>query len=148
MFILVEGEAGAVELGPDYWLRVTTAGDGGTHARRVPPPRYAWADPAYDLVQASIVPCHADCLRYALGGPVAETSGEDNLRTLALVSAAYELARTGQVVALPWPRPSPCALLPAPSPCSLLPLPLPLPRARAPPSPSLLANTCPFSYHY
>jgi predicted dehydrogenase len=98
VFILVEGDAGAVELAPDCWVRTTTAG--GTQSRRVPPPRYAWADPAYDLVHASIVPCHADCLRAARGGPPAETSGADNLKTLALVFAAYESARSGQTVAL------------------------------------------------
>jgi predicted dehydrogenase len=98
VFILIEGDAGAVELAPDYWLRTTTAA--GTHSRRLPPPRYAWADPAYDLVHASIVPCHADCLRAMRGGPPAETSGADNLKTLALVFAAYESARSGQTVRL------------------------------------------------
>jgi predicted dehydrogenase len=96
VFLLVEGTQGSLELAPDYWLRTTT--EDGTHARRVPPPRYAWADPAYDLVHSSIVPCHADCLRWIRGGPPAETSGEDNLKTLALVFAAYESARRGQVV--------------------------------------------------
>jgi predicted dehydrogenase len=51
-------------------------------------------------VHASIVPCHADCLRAMRGGPPAETSGADNLKTLALVFAAYESARSGQTVRL------------------------------------------------
>lgn len=37
-YFFVEGDQGSVELGPDYWLRVTT--ETGTHARRHPPPRY------------------------------------------------------------------------------------------------------------
>jgi len=57
-FALLEGERGSVELATDYWIRVTT--DGGTHARRYPPPRYAWADPAYDVVHSSIVACNAN----------------------------------------------------------------------------------------
>jgi predicted dehydrogenase len=99
VFILVEGHHGSLELAPDYWLRLTTTE--GTHARRVPPPRYSWADPAYDLVHASIVPCHANCLAHARGASIAETSGEDNLKTLQLVFAAYESARTGRAVDCP-----------------------------------------------
>jgi predicted dehydrogenase len=98
-YVRVEGSLGSLELGPDYWLRRTTAE--GTLARRVPPPRYPWADPAYDLVHASIVPCHANILRDLQGGPPAETRGEDNIKTVRLVFAAYESARTGQTVALP-----------------------------------------------
>jgi predicted dehydrogenase len=97
-FVFVEGERGSIELGPDYWIRVTTKN--GTHAKRAPPPRYAWADPAYDVVHASIVSCHANLLRALRGDGKAETTGEDNLRTLRLVYAAYESARTGKVVKL------------------------------------------------
>lgn len=95
-YVFIEGEAGSIELGPDYWLRVTTAE--GTSARRYPPPRYAWADPAYDLVHSSIVPCHADIRRALCGEGAAETTGEDNLRTAQLVFAAYDSARSGEVV--------------------------------------------------
>ena len=52
------------------------------------------------MVHASIVPCHANLLAALQGGKPAETTAEDNLRTLALVFAAYESARTGQVVEL------------------------------------------------
>jgi predicted dehydrogenase len=95
-YIFIEGTRGSLELGPDYWIRVTTAE--GTHARRHPPSRYAWADPAYDLVHASIVPCNANLLKALQRRGEAETTGEDNLRTVRLVFASYESARTGQVV--------------------------------------------------
>jgi predicted dehydrogenase len=95
-YVFVEGEKGSIKLGPDYWLRVTTAG--GTHAKRHPPPRYAWADPAYDLVQASIVPCCADLLAGVRREKRAETTGEDNLRTLRLVFGAYESAASGRAL--------------------------------------------------
>jgi len=97
-FIFIEGERGSLELGPDYWVRETTAT--GTHAQRHPPPRYSWADSAYEVVQASIVPCHANLLQALRGAAAAETTGEDNLKTLRLVFAAYESARTGQAVKL------------------------------------------------
>ncbi len=94
-YVFVEGEKGSVELGPDYWVRVTTAG--GTLAKRQPPHRYAWADPAYDVVQASIVSCCGNLLEGLRGGN-AETTGEDNLKTVRLVFAAYESAERGEVI--------------------------------------------------
>jgi predicted dehydrogenase len=72
-FAFVEGERGSAELGPDYWVRVTTAA--GTHAVRHPPPRYAWADPAYDVVQASIVPVQRRPAGPPAGRKRAETTG-------------------------------------------------------------------------
>ncbi len=95
-FVFVEGERGSVELAPDYWLRVTT--ESGTHSRRYPPPRYAWADPAYDVVHASIVPCNANLLAHLQGTEPAETTGEDNLQTLRLVFAAYDSAAEDKVI--------------------------------------------------
>ncbi|MCC6444682.1 MAG: Gfo/Idh/MocA family oxidoreductase [Armatimonadetes bacterium] len=97
-FIFIEGEKGSAELAPDHWVRVTTAE--GTHSRRYPPPRYPWADPTYDLVQSSMVPCQADLLRAVRGKGNAETTGPDNLKTMRLVFAAYESARIGQAVAI------------------------------------------------
>jgi predicted dehydrogenase len=94
--IFVEGDKGSIELAPDYWVRVTTAR--GTLAQRHPPPRHAWADPAYDVVQASIVPCNANLLAALQGRGRAETTGEDNLKTVRLVFGAYESARTGRTV--------------------------------------------------
>lgn len=97
-YVYVEGDKGSLELGPDYWVRVTT--QAGTCARRHPPPRYDWVDPAYELVQASIVPCNANLLAALRGAARAETTGEDNLRTVQLIFASYESARTGKVLSL------------------------------------------------
>ncbi|HYE32035.1 MAG TPA: Gfo/Idh/MocA family oxidoreductase [Methylomirabilota bacterium] len=97
-YIVVEGSKGTLELGPDYWIRVTTAE--GTHAKRTPPPRYAWADPRYDLVHASIVPCNVDLLAGIRGERPAQTTGEDNLKTTRLVFAAYDSAERNAVVRL------------------------------------------------
>jgi predicted dehydrogenase len=94
--VFAEGDRGSVELAPGYWLRTTTVE--GTNARRVPPPRYAWADPRYDVVHASGVPCNADLLRALRGEGRAETTAEDNLKTLRLVFAAYDAAASGAVV--------------------------------------------------
>jgi D-apiose dehydrogenase len=97
-YVLVEGEHGSAELGPDYWIRVTTKE--GTLARRYPPPRYAWADPRYELSQSSGVACNANLLAALQATGRAETTGEDNLRTLRLVFGAYDSAARGEAVRL------------------------------------------------
>lgn len=96
--IFIEGEKGSLELDHDFWIRTTTKS--GTHLQRHAPPRYPWADPAYDLVHSSIVPCQADLLRHLRGEGEAETRAEDNLKTVRLVFASYESAKTGQTIAL------------------------------------------------
>lgn len=94
--IFVEAERGSLEVAPGYWLRETTAR--GTLSRRCRPPHYPWADPAYDLVHASIVPCQANLLAGLRGDAVAETTGEDNLQTVRLVYAAYASAASDVVL--------------------------------------------------
>jgi predicted dehydrogenase len=96
--IFVEGDHGSAELALDHWIRVTTRE--GTHIRRVPPPRYAWADPAYDVVHSSIVPCQANLLSGMRGESEAETTGADNLKTVRLVFASYDSAARGEAVRL------------------------------------------------
>ena len=92
----VEGPLGSIEVTGDYWLRVTTKK--GTQSRRHAPPRYAWADPRYDISQSSMVPCHRDLLAALRGESPGETTGADNLKTLELVFGAYESARRDAVV--------------------------------------------------
>jgi D-apiose dehydrogenase len=93
--IRVEGEHGTAELGPNFWLRVTTTK--GTMSRRYPPPRYSWTDPEYDVVQSSMVPCLENLLAGLEGRGQVETTANDNLKTLRLVYAAYESAASDQV---------------------------------------------------
>jgi predicted dehydrogenase len=96
--IFVEASRGSVELAPDFWLRVTTAE--GTSCERHPPPHYDWVDPAYAVVQSSIVDCHRDLARGLIDrGHTPETTAEDNLRTLRLVFDAYESAARHDVKA-------------------------------------------------
>jgi hypothetical protein len=96
--VFVEGAAGTVELAPGFSLRVTTAT--GTKSRHVPPVAYPWADPAYAVVQSSMVDCQRDLLRGLRDRSYApETTAEDNLRTLRLVFDAYRSAAQNQVIA-------------------------------------------------
>jgi predicted dehydrogenase len=94
-FVYIEGEKGFLELGPDFWVRETT--ENGTHAVRHIPPRYPWADPAYDLIHSSIVPCQADILKGLRGGD-AENTGDDNLKTMQLVFGSYQSAAEKRVM--------------------------------------------------
>lgn len=94
----VEGPQGSLELTGDYWLRITTKR--GTHSQRHAPPRYAWADPRYEIVQSSMVLCLQDLLGALRGERAAETTASDNLRTLELAFAAYDSARKDQVIHL------------------------------------------------
>jgi D-apiose dehydrogenase len=95
-FVFVEGEKGSAELTADCWLRVTTKE--GTQARRVPPRSYDWAHPDYMLFQSAMVACHANLLAGLRGEGVAETTGEDNIKTIRLVYAGYDSARNGRVI--------------------------------------------------
>jgi predicted dehydrogenase len=95
-FVYVEGKKGTIELGPDFFIRVTT--DEGTRLRRYAPPRYDWCDPDYNVAHSSMVPIHQDFLRAFRTGEPAENTGEDNLKTMRLVFAAYESAKRNQVI--------------------------------------------------
>lgn len=94
----VEGPRGSLELAADYWLRVTTRK--GTHSRRHAPPRHAWADPRYEVAQASMVPCLQDLLGALRGERTGETTGADNLKTMELTFAAYASAARDRVIHL------------------------------------------------
>ncbi len=94
--VAVEGTRGGVSLGAGYELK--TYDDRGTQVRRVDIPQYQWAEPDYALIHASIVDCHRHLLSALEKQHPAETTAEDNLRTLELVYGAYESADTGRVV--------------------------------------------------
>jgi D-apiose dehydrogenase len=96
--ILVEGDAGSVQLDRDYWIRITTSG--GTRANRHAPVWLPWMHPKYLASHASIVPCNANLLRAIRGEGEAETVASDNLKTMRLTFAAYESARCGAAIQL------------------------------------------------
>jgi len=96
--IVVEGDRGSAQLDRDYWIRVTT--ECGTRAQRHAPVWCPWMHPQYLASHASIVPCNTSLVSALRGEAEAETTAEDNLKTLRLMFAAYESARTGEVVRL------------------------------------------------
>jgi len=96
VFITVEGEDASISLDLDFTVRVTTKR--GTKVTRHPPPQYAWADARYGIVHASIVEAQRNILVGLRGEKSAETTGEDNLKTLRLVFGCYESIRSCKMV--------------------------------------------------
>ena len=89
----VEGTEGSLRLDAGYRLTVHARGE--TRVVDASPPLLPWAERPWHNVQESVrnIEQHfVDCLR---DGRVPETSGADNLRTLALVEAAYASAADG-----------------------------------------------------
>ena len=97
-FLYVEGSKGGASLGADGVLKVFT--DKEVQERKVSIPTYQWADPQYALIHASIVECHRNLLGALQGHGDAETTGEDNLKTLKLIFGAYESAHKGGVLGI------------------------------------------------
>ncbi|WP_266367374.1 Gfo/Idh/MocA family protein [Tellurirhabdus rosea] len=93
--VLVEGERGSLHLTYDFVLKTTTRQ--GTTAETIRPVLYDWLDPDYAVVHSSIVDCNRDIL-HGLRGGRAETTGEDNLRTVRLVWASYQSAEHQELV--------------------------------------------------
>ena len=90
----MDGTRGTLRLGANY--RMTVTSQGGTRHEDVSPPPLAWAQRPRHNIQESVrnIQAHwAECLR---SGAAPETSGDDNLKTLELVYAAYESAAAGQ----------------------------------------------------
>ncbi|MFC3630836.1 Gfo/Idh/MocA family protein [Paracoccus angustae] len=85
----IDGDGGTLRLDAGYRLVIQTAGE---QVRDVAPPVLPWAEQPWHNIQESvqIIQQHfVDCLR---AGVQPETSGHDNLKTLALVEAAYRSA--------------------------------------------------------
>lgn len=97
----IEGDRGTLSLRPDFVLSTITKEVVSTETITLPD--YSWIHPQYAVVQSAMVAIHEDFLEAIRNKKSAETSGEDNLMTLRLMHAAYESAKTSQVITFPKP---------------------------------------------
>jgi predicted dehydrogenase len=89
----IDGSEGSLRLDAGY--RLTVSGPAGVRRLDVSPPLLPWAERPWHNIQESVLRIQqhfADCL---LSGREPETSGADNVKTLAAVYAAYESADHG-----------------------------------------------------
>jgi predicted dehydrogenase len=92
----IDGAEGSIRLSQGYGMQVT--GKHGSEMHDVSPRLLPWATRPWHNIQESVqaIQQHwVDCLRE---GRDPATSGRDNLKTLALVEAAYLSASTGQTI--------------------------------------------------
>ncbi|MFK7892784.1 MAG: Gfo/Idh/MocA family protein [Granulosicoccus sp.] len=98
--IEIDGSLGTIRLSNDYQVMVSTQAHGHIQSRQedVAPPLLSWAEKPWHGIQHSVFAIQShwiDCLENTLEPA---TSGEDNLKTLALVEAAYQSASTGKLI--------------------------------------------------
>jgi D-apiose dehydrogenase len=92
----IDGTHGSMKLDQGYQLTVTNRS--GTTHHDVSPPLLSWASKPWHNIQESVLNIQQhwiDCLK---NNAEPQTSGRDNLKTFALVEAAYQSAATGQTI--------------------------------------------------
>lgn len=92
----IEGSAGSVVVGRGERMTVTSQGLSWDEA--IGGPLLSWTSRPWHVSQESVLHANAHMLESLKAGRPAATSGEDNLKTYALVDAAYEAAATGRAV--------------------------------------------------
>ena len=92
----IEGTDGSIILSQNQMMSVTADGETKTHS--VATPLLPWTSHPWHLSQEAVLQTNAHFLEAFRSGRDAETSGADNLKTFALVEAAYESARTNKAV--------------------------------------------------
>lgn len=101
--LVIEGSEGAVAL--DAGCRMTVTSKGESRVEDVGSPLLSWTSHPWHVAQQGVIGACAHFLDCLQRGVAAETSGADNLKTFALVEAAYEAAETRRAVApLQWAR--------------------------------------------
>lgn len=92
----IDGDRGTLRLDAGYRLTVQT-GD-GEERRDVSPVLLPWAERPWHNIQESVFAIQQHFVDCLAAGRTPETSGEDNLKTLTLVEAAYLAAAEGRTV--------------------------------------------------
>jgi D-apiose dehydrogenase len=94
----IDGNEGTIRLEQGY--RLTVTGKRGTSVSDVSPPLLPWASKPWHNIQESVVAIQQHWVECMRNDREPQTSGADNLKTFALVEAAYRGAETGEPVKL------------------------------------------------
>lgn len=97
-FVEIDGSKGTLRLGKDYAL--TVHGPRGTAQDTVAPNLLPWASRPWHNIQESVALIQRHWIERLAAGREPDTSGRDNLKTFALVEAAYRSAERGETVLL------------------------------------------------
>lgn len=92
----IEGDRGAIVVKPGLQMEVTSSGQMTTSA--IGTPLLPWTSQPWHVAQESVLTTCAHMLAAVRSGRDADTSGAENLRSFALVEAAYEAAASGRAV--------------------------------------------------
>ncbi len=93
----IDGPKGTIRLDAGY--RLTVQADGAEEVIDAAPPLLPWAERPWHNIQESVVTIQQHFIDSLSAGTAPETSGADNLKTLALVEAAYVSAAEERSVA-------------------------------------------------
>ena len=96
--IELDGSEGTIRLQQGYRLEVN--GRNGHRLEDVSPPLLPWASRPWHNIQESVAAIQRHWIECLKSGAEPATSGADNLKTFALVEAAYQSADCGQPVRL------------------------------------------------
>lgn len=94
----IDGERGALRL--DLGYRLTVTGPDGTRETDVAPRLLPWAERPWHNIQESVLNLQQHWIDRLRDGGETSTSGADNLKTFALVEAAYDSAKTRDTVSI------------------------------------------------
>ncbi|ALN72833.1 Gfo/Idh/MocA family protein [Aureimonas sp. AU20] len=92
----IDGTEGTIRLDAGYRLSVTDAD--GTRHEDVSPQLLRWAERPWHNIQESVFLIQKHWVEALAAGRAPDTSGRDNLKTLALVEAAYQGAASRQTI--------------------------------------------------
>jgi predicted dehydrogenase len=94
----IDGALGTLRLQQGYQLTVTAPK--GTRHENIAPPRLPWASKPWHNIQESVALIEQHWVTCLQNNTQPETSGADNLKTFALVEAAYQSANSNTTVAI------------------------------------------------
>lgn len=94
--MLIEGDKGSIRLDPEFEINITS--EKGTTKEIIQMRKYPWQTDRLKPEPPSIVDINMNILNDLSGKSKAETTAEDNFKTVRLVWAGYESANSGKVV--------------------------------------------------